>query len=130
MPPVGTMMALAMLATAGCAVSAASGSPASAHDRFGQAQGRMMQIGGPPLPNGGTPKQPVSGWVRVRHHGHVVEAVKASKNGGFDIPLMPGNYRLLGYAHLRSSRPMCLPSKRIAVHASGTTSARITCEVP
>lgn len=65
-----------------------------AHD--GHIHGRLLQVGGPPAPDGNTARQPVSGFVHVKRNGHLVKRVTIPKNGVFHLSLRPATYRITG----------------------------------
>jgi hypothetical protein len=96
----------------------------------GRVNGRLLQVGGPGEPGGGTPRQPVPGFVRVTGHGQVVKRVTVPRNGRFTLSLLPGRYRLSGYMHRRQVQPSCHTSHPVVVRAGETTHVKVVCPVP
>jgi hypothetical protein len=129
------LLPLAVLAAAPPAFSATRDAPqgvklVASATRHGHVHGRLLQVGGPGEPGGGTPRQPVRGFVRVARHGHVVKRVTVPRNGKFYLSLRPGRYRLTGYMHRRQVQPSCYTLHPVVVRAGDTVRVKVVCPIP
>jgi hypothetical protein len=120
----GTAAALTALALicAGCA------SPASSADSHNQTTGTLkvtvIQVGGPLLPGGGTPKQPVTN-AEVKVASASASLSSLTGKAGAAIFRLPGGWYLV-------SSPTCgsAGKREVTVAAQGSTSLTWVCPVP